>query len=132
MAIFPYHHHHITKSPLSYNHITITILYDDKPVTMHDDDDDYEHDDNDDDDNGSDDDDEDYDDDYYIEDGDNDDNLREMLYADQFGIPICRMNYSKVRHCDQIIRNHTRTALPPSDHPDHHQYGAHSGLSRLA
>ena len=101
-------------------------------MTMHDDDDDYDYEHGDDDDNDSDDDDEDYDDDHYIEVGDNDDDLREMLYAEQFGIPICRMNYSKVWQCDQIIRNRTRTALPPSDHPDHHQYGAHSGLSRLA
>ena len=41
------------------------------------------------------------------------------------------MNYSTVRYCDQIIRNRTRAVLPPSDHPDH-QYGALSGLSRLA
>ena len=33
------------------------------------------------------------------------------------------MNYSTLRHCDQIIRYRTRTVLPPSDHPDHHQYG---------
>ena len=40
--------------------------------------------------------------------------------------------FSTIRYCDQIIRNRTHTVLPPSDHPDHHQYGAHSGLSRLA
>ena len=78
----------------------------------------------DDDDDDNDDDDKDY---YYIEDGDNDDDVREMLYAEQFCIPMCTMNYSKVRYCDRA-----RTVLPPSNHPDHHQYGAHSGLSRLA
>ena len=93
----PYHIfpcHHIAISPdiairLPYFHITITILYDAKSMTMHDDDDD-----------DNDDDDKDY---YYIEDGDNDDDVREMLYAEQFCIPMCTMNYSKVWYCDQII-----------------------------
>ena len=74
----------------------------------------------DDDDDDNDDDDEDY---YYIEDGDNDDDVRETLHAEQFCIPMCTMNYSTVRYCDQIIRNRSRTVLPPSDHPDH-KYGA--------
>ena len=90
IAILSYDNHNIAIR-LPYFHITITILYDAKSMTMHDDDDD---------DNDNDDDDKDY---YYIEDGDNDDDVREMLYAEQFCIPMCTMNYSKVRYCDQII-----------------------------
>ena len=115
IAILSFDNHNIAIR-LPYIHITITILYDAKSMTMHDDDD-------------NDDDDKDY---YYIEDGNNNDDVMEMLYAEQCCIPMCTMNCSTVRYCDQINRNRTHTVLPPSDHPDHHQYGAHSGLSRLA
>ena len=67
----PYFHISITVSQNRHYHITITILYDAKSMTMHDDD--------------NDDDDEDY---YYIEDGDNDDDVRETLHAEQFCIPM--------------------------------------------